>query len=70
VVRKVGEQIFRVLDGITRLSLTNLGLSHVIGRAVRFTMFMGTDTLQGLSEASRQNKAKSNTAAQLLPAAR
>jgi superfamily II DNA or RNA helicase len=61
VVRKAGEQIFRVLDGITRLSLTNLGLSHVIGRAVRFTMFMGTDTLQGLSEASRQNKTKSNT---------
>lgn len=61
VTRKVGEQIFRVLDGITRLSLTNLGLSHIIGRAVRFTMFMGTDTLQGLSEASRQNKTKSNT---------
>lgn len=55
-----GEDVFRTLHGINRLSLMNLGLSHTIGRSVRFTMFMGSDVLEGLSEAGKRDKIKSN----------
>jgi len=55
-----GEQVFRTLHGINRLTLTNLGLSHTMGRAMRFTMFMGSDVLLGLAEAHQLNKTKSN----------
>lgn len=58
--RVTGEPVFRTLHGINRLTLTNLGLSHTIGRATRFTMFMGSDIIQGLSEAQQLNKTKSN----------
>lgn len=55
-----GETVFRTLHGINRLTLTNLGLNHALGRAVRFTMFMGSDILAGLAEAQKLNKTKSN----------
>lgn len=55
-----GEIVFRTLHGINRLTLTNLGLNHAVGRAVRFTMFMGSDILAGLAEAQQLNKIKSN----------
>lgn len=55
-----GEDVFRTLHGINRLSLMNLGLSHTIGRSVRFTMFMGNDIFQGLTEAKMRDKIKSN----------
>lgn len=55
-----GERVFRTLHGINRLTLTNLGLNHAVGRSVRFTMFMGSDILQGLAEAHQLNKTKSN----------
>lgn len=55
-----GEDIYRALHGINRLMLMNLGLSHSIGRAVRFSMFVGSDITPGLSEAHGQNKIKSN----------
>ncbi len=55
-----GEQVFRTLHGINRLMLMNLGLNHSLSRAVRFTMFVGADIRQGLSEAHFQNKIKSN----------
>lgn len=55
-----GETVFRTLHGINRLTLTNLGLNHAVGRAVRFTMFMGSDILAGLAEAQKLNKSKSN----------
>lgn len=55
-----GERVFRCLSGINRLILMNLGLSHTISRNVRFTMYVGSDIRQGLSEASVQNKFKSN----------
>ncbi|TGE22703.1 DEAD/DEAH box helicase [Hymenobacter metallicola] len=61
VVMKRGNDVFRILHGITRLALTNLGLSHIIGGAVRFTMHMGSDVFQGLSQASQTGKGKSNT---------
>lgn len=55
-----GEDVYRALHGINRLMLMNLGLSHSIGRAVRFSMFVGSDITPGLSEAHGQNKIKSN----------
>ena len=58
---KRGNEVFRILHGINRLALTNLGLSHIIGGAVRFTMHMGSDVFQGLSQASQSGKGKSNT---------
>jgi hypothetical protein len=55
-----GETVFRCLSDIKRLILMNLGLSHTISRNVRFTMYVGADIRQGLSEANVQNKFKSN----------
>lgn len=55
-----GERVFRCLAGINRLILMNLGLSHTISRNVRFTMYVGSDIRQGLSEGNVQNKFKSN----------
>lgn len=58
--RYTGEAVFRVLGGIRRLTLTNLGLSHALGKNIRYTMFMGADITAGLSEAAKFNRRKSN----------
>jgi superfamily II DNA or RNA helicase len=55
-----GEDVFRTLHGINQLLLVNLGLNHSLSRAVRFTMYMGSDIREGLSQASLQTKRKSN----------
>lgn len=55
-----GESIFRALGNIRRLTLTNLGLSHAFGKNIRYTMFMGADIAEGLTDAQRGNKRKSN----------
>lgn len=55
-----GEQVFRVFSGVTRLILMNLGLGHTIGKAVRYTMYVGNDVLEGLATAAMRNKHKSN----------
>lgn len=55
-----GERVFRILDGINRLIITNLGLSHVINQRNRFSNHMGCDVSDALPEAIRQNKKKSN----------
>jgi len=55
-----GETIFRVLGGVRRLTLTNLGLSHALGKNIRYTMFMGADIADGLSEALKFGRRKSN----------
>ena len=55
-----GEQVFRALKGLSRLSLMNLGLKHTMNRATRFTMYVGSDIIQGLSEANQQNRIKTN----------
>jgi superfamily II DNA or RNA helicase len=55
-----GEKVFRVLDGLNRLVLTNLGLGHSLSRSVRFTMHVGADIRAGLAEAHAQNKYKTN----------
>ncbi len=43
------------MGGIKRLVLNNLGLSHAFGKNIRYTMFMGADIAEGLSESSKQN---------------
>lgn len=55
-----GDEVFRALKGLNRLSLMNLGLKHTLNRATRFTMFVGTDIIQGLTDASQQNRIKTN----------
>jgi superfamily II DNA or RNA helicase len=52
-----GGKIFRVLSGISRFKLQNVGLSELIGRFIRFVMRMGTDIEPALSQA-QINKAK------------
>jgi superfamily II DNA or RNA helicase len=56
-----GEEVFRTFSGLNRLMLMNLGLNHSLSRAVRFTMFVGADIQDGLSQAQQQGKIKSNT---------
>lgn len=55
-----GEAVFRVLYGINRLILMNLGLGHSLSRAVRFTMHVGADIREGITQAHAQNKFKTN----------
>ena len=58
--RVSGKDVFRAMGGIKRLVLTNLGLSHAFGRNIRYTMFMGADIAEGLTESSKQNRRMSN----------
>ena len=60
VVLLDGEHTYRALDGVKRLILTNLGLLHTLNRASQFTMHVGSDIKAGLSQASIQNRRKSN----------
>lgn len=55
-----GEPVYRILYGINRLILMNLGLLHLLSRAAQFTMHVGSDVKAGLSRASLQNRRKSN----------
>src|SRR5690606_32047109 len=55
-----GERVYRSLYGVNRLILANLGLLHLLSRAVQFTMHVGTDIKEGLSRASVSNRRKSN----------
>lgn len=58
--RVTGMTVFRAMGGIKRLVLTNLGLSHAFGKNIRYTMFMGADIAEGLSESAKQNRRMSN----------
>jgi superfamily II DNA or RNA helicase len=60
VTRIAGERVYRVLDGIKRLILMNLGLSSLLGRKIRYTMFAGSDIATQLSDAQNSGKRKSN----------
>jgi superfamily II DNA or RNA helicase len=55
-----GEDVFRTLHGVNQLVLINLGLNHSLSHAVRFTMYIGADIREGLSQANLQTKRKSN----------
>lgn len=54
------EEVFRALHGINRLILMNLGLKNAMGRAIRFTMYVGADVLDALAQPHLQHKIKSN----------
>lgn len=58
--RVLGEAVYRVLDGVKRLMLMNLGLSSLLGRLVRYTMFVGSDITAQISDAQFAGKRKSN----------
>lgn len=55
-----GEPVYRVLDGMNRLMLMNLGLSSLLGRHVRYTMFVGSDITAQISDGQLSAKRKSN----------
>jgi len=55
-----GTAVFRSFSGLNRLLLQTLGLSHVLGRVIRFTMHVGADVPAGLAEAHTENKVKTN----------
>ena len=55
-----GEEVFRSLDGISRLVLINLGLSDLINLKLRFSLHVGADISDVLPDAVRMNKRKSN----------
>jgi superfamily II DNA or RNA helicase len=55
-----GEQMFRIFHNVKRLMPMNLGLRHVVEQSVRFSMHVGGDVAEGLSQAHLQNKTKSN----------
>lgn len=55
-----GEPMFRCFHDVRRLVLMNLGLKHALSRTVQFTMYVGSDILEALSQAAQTNKVKSN----------
>lgn len=55
-----GEEVFRVLHGLERLVLMNIGLTDTLNRNRRFTMYVGTDVLQAITDAEQQGRVKSN----------
>jgi hypothetical protein len=57
---RFGKGMFRALGRIRRLTLTNLGLSHAFGKNIRHTKFMGADIAEGLTDAQRLNRRKSD----------
>lgn len=55
-----GMQVFRILHGINRMIVANLGLRHALGRSVRYTMYAGGNVHEGLTEQNFHNKMTSN----------
>lgn len=55
-----GSTVFRVFSGLNRLLLQTLGLTHAVGRLIRFTMLVGADIHSGLAEGQTQTKVKTN----------
>lgn len=54
-----GGKIFRILSGINRFKLQNIGLSEVIGKFIRFVMRVGSDIEPALSKAALSRTKKS-----------
>lgn len=52
-----GGRIFRVLSGINRFKLQNVGLTEIVGKLIRFIMRVGSDIEPALSKAAI-NRAK------------
>lgn len=55
-----GENVYRALHDVKRLTLSNLGLLHLLNRATQFTMHVGNDIKSGLSQPAVANRRKSN----------
>lgn len=55
-----GDNIFRSLHGLNRTIFQNVGLNSARGQAIRYTMYAGIDVEQGLSDAQKGTKFKSN----------
>jgi superfamily II DNA or RNA helicase len=55
-----GMPVFRILHGINRLIVANLGLRHALGRSVRYTMYAGGNVHEGLTEQNFHNRMTSN----------
>lgn len=54
------DRAFRILSGIKRLKLYNVGLKRQLGRLISFTSHAGSDVGTGISEAQKRNVIKSN----------
>lgn len=55
-----GEQVFRCLSNIKRLTLATVGLNSAINGPIRYKMFAGIDIALGISESNKANCQKSN----------
>jgi superfamily II DNA or RNA helicase len=55
-----GERVYRVLHGINRLMLLNLGLVHTVSHFLSFTMYAGTDIQKVITASQASNRIKSN----------
>jgi hypothetical protein len=55
-----GEDVFRCFHGFRRLIVRNLGLTHRLGRGVRYSMYMGVDVADGMDSAKNQARVKNN----------
>jgi superfamily II DNA or RNA helicase len=53
-----GQQVFRVLAGVNRLRLQNVGLTEQLGRNIRYTGRMGADVEAGLPELQKKRARK------------
>lgn len=55
-----GERVFRVLHGINRLIMLNLGLRNTVNQRIQYNSMMGTDIAPALATAQRENRIKWN----------
>jgi len=57
-----GDLIYRVFDGVERLTPTNVGLLDTRSRARRYTSYTGADVTEGFPAAERQTKSQTHIA--------
>lgn len=55
-----GEDVYRALAGVRRAVLSNVGLKHSFSKAVQFSMHVGTDIANALSDAQTRKRTKTN----------
>lgn len=55
-----GEEMYRVFDGVSRLTLMNAGLKHVAGRNESFSLHSGTDLNEAMPRGAGGTKRKTN----------
>lgn len=57
-----GDLIYRVFDGVERLTPTNVGLLDTRSRARRYTSYTGADVTEGFPAAEKQTKSQTHIA--------